>query len=120
MTFTNLELSALHSIFAETPDFSDSLKRQLDRAVVLSRLNSGGGFFTDISVETDTPIIPAKVLGYNTFARVEGLEFGLGFVLFVRDGRIHQLEGYAVGPENTRPLDLANLHFTIEQAPFDP
>ena len=56
-----------------------------------------------------------KVLGLETSARVEGLEWGLGFVLFMENGRLHLLEGYAWGPENTAPLDLTRLKFEISR-----
>jgi hypothetical protein len=44
---------------------------------------------------------------------------GLGFVLFMENGRLHLLEGYAVGPESTAALNLENLTFSIRKTPFD-
>jgi hypothetical protein len=112
--FTELELAALHSIFSETPDLTDGLERQLASAHVTERENSGGGFFTTVSVADDVPPVnSSKVLGYETHAQVEGLEYGFGFVLFMDNGRLHLLEGYANGPENTAPLDLETLKFEI-------
>ena len=116
--FTELELAALHSMFSETPELSAELERQLASARVTKRDNSGGGFFTDIAVSDGVP--PAnspKVLGYETSARVEGLEWGLGFVLFMENGRLHMLEGYALGPESTAALDLTDLKFEIYRQP---
>ena len=112
--FTELELAALHSIFSETPDLTEGLERQLASAHVTERENSGGGFFTTIAVADDVPPVSSpKVLGYETNARVDGLEYGFGFVLFMENGRLHFLEGYAYGPENTAPLDLESLKFEI-------
>ena len=93
---------------------SSVLQRQLDRATVTKRENTGGGFFTDIAVPEDAQRAECpRVLGYATHARVEGLEYGLGFVLFMEDGKLHLLEGFAWGPESTASLDLMRLPFEI-------
>jgi hypothetical protein len=120
ITFTDMETAALRAIFAETPEVSSVLQRQLDRATVTKRENSGGGFFTDIAVPEDAqPAECPKVLGYATHAHVEGLEDGFGFVLFMKDGKLHLLEGYARGPESTSSLDLATLRFEIFHEPIE-
>lgn len=89
------------------------------RAEVTRRENSGGGFFADIDVPDDVPPVDCpNTLGHATHARVEGLEHGLGFVLFMREGKLDLLEGHAWGPENTAPLDLTNLSFEIYHEPI--
>jgi len=118
--FTDLELAALHSIFLETPKLAPALERQLALATVAERENSGGGFFTTISVVGHAPgVVVSDVLGFETQAHVKGLEHGMGFVLFTEDGLIHLLEGFAYGPESTAALDLQSLEFEIyKQAPI--
>lgn len=118
--FTELELAALHSIFSETPELTEGLERQLAAATVTERENSGGGFFTSIAVGDDAPAVSSpKVLGYETSARVVGLEDGLGFVLFMESGRLHLLEGYTWGPESTAALDLSRLAFEVYRQPLN-
>ena len=88
--FTKMETAALQAIFAETLAVSAALQRQLGRAKVTKRENTGGGFFTDITAPGDVPGVECpKVLGYATHARVQGLEHGLGFVLFIEGGKLH-------------------------------
>jgi hypothetical protein len=119
-TFTKLELAALHSIFVETPQYADGLAVQLAGASVAARENTGGGFFTTISVAADIPQIPGpRVLGHETYASVEGLNHGMGFVLFMKDGYLNLLEGYSVGYENTASSNLATVTFTISGLPKD-
>ena len=48
--FTKLEEAALRSIFSETPELAAIFERQLKNARVTKRENTGGGFFTTISV----------------------------------------------------------------------
>ena len=117
--FTELELAVLHSIFLETPELAPALEQQLAVARVAKRENTGGGFFTTMSIEGDPPkVIVSDVLGFDTQARVKGLEHGMGFVLFTKEGLIHLLEGFSWGPESTATLDLQSLEFEIyKQAP---
>lgn len=104
-TFTELELAALSAIFAETPEFASALKQQLAIATVVDRENTGGGFFTTIAVDGDAPTVSSpRVLGYETQARVVGMEYGLGFVLFVEEGKLALLEGFSWGGEDTARL----------------
>jgi hypothetical protein len=118
-SFTDMETAALQAIFAETPALSLELQRQLNRAEVTSRENTGGGFFTEIAVPDDGPRVKCpKVLGYATHARVEGLEDGLGFILFMKNGKLRLLEGHAWGRESTASLDLNNLSFEIYHKPI--
>ena len=120
LSFTKLEEAALHAVFAETPGLAAVLEQQFGNAAVANRENTGGGFFTTIAVSQDAPQVNSpRVLGYETQARVEGLDYGLEFVLFMENGRLHILEGYALGPESTASLNLEDLTFTIRKAPFD-
>jgi len=116
--FTDLEVAALRAIFLETPELAPALERQLEASVVTERENSGGGFFTTMRVADDAPAVNSpSVLGYATQARIGGLEHGFGFVLFIKGGRLHMLEGFAFAPENTHDLDLAALQFEIYNQP---
>lgn len=113
MTFTQLEVSALRSIFSETPELAAGLERQLAAATVTERENSGAGFFTTIRVSDAPPRVNSpKVLGYETHAHVKGMEYGLGFVLFMKDGALDMLEGYALAG-STAALDLRDLQFEV-------
>lgn len=116
--FTDLEVAALRAIFLETPELAPALERQFEASIVTERENSGGGFFTTIMVADDAPAVKSpSVLGYATQARIGGLEHGIGFVLFIKEGRLHMLEGFAWGPESTHDLDLAALQFEIYNQP---
>ena len=118
--FTELERAALSSIFAEHLDLAPGLEDQLAGAIVTERENTGGGFFTTIRVSDDArPVNGPRVLGHATSANVEGLEHGLGFVLFMADGKLDLLEGFAWGPENTAQLNLADVCFNIFMAPLN-
>jgi len=111
--FTALERAALRSIFMETPLFADGLEAQYTGASVVKRENSGGGFFTTISVGAGISRVSSpRILGQKTSADIEGLQYGMGFVLFMKDGYLNLLEGYAIAG-NTTALDLTSVKFTL-------
>jgi hypothetical protein len=119
MDFTPLEHAALLTIFTETPEFADSLRYQLEGASVENRENTGAGFFTTITVPASSERVACPtVLGNRTHTRVYGLKYGLGFVLFMQDGRLHLLEGYSCGDDDTTNLPLFGLTFQITETPF--
>jgi len=118
--FNELELAALSAIFDETPEFASGLNGQLARSVVVKRDNSGAGFFTHIECPDDVPSLNCtRVLGTQTYARLKNLTYGLGFVLFMRDGKLHVLEGFTCGNETTSAIDFDRLCFEIRPTPFD-
>ena len=118
-TFTQLEETVLASIFSETPNLASALKRQMAAATVTKRENSGAGFFTTIAVPITVVKVSSSVLGRETNARVQGLEHGMGFVLFLRDGRLATLEGYTHESTDTRLLDLEKLDFEVFREPIN-
>jgi len=89
------------------------------RAKVLSRENTGGGFFVDLEVTPDVEWIDPKTapLGQNVWIGVTGLEYGLGAILHCKEGRISLLEGYAVGAEDTSSIDFSHVQFAIIKEP---
>ncbi|WP_338663650.1 hypothetical protein VQH23_00485 [Pararoseomonas sp. SCSIO 73927] len=115
---TDLERAVLLSIFSETPHLTAALVRQMAGASVTARRNSGVGFFTTILVPSSVPSIEApRVLGYETHLRLTGFKDGLGFVLFLEDGRLSLLEGYSWSGESTAELDLGTRRFEVFRAP---
>jgi len=118
--FTELELAALHSMFSEQPELASYLERQLSVATVAKRENTGVGFFTTVSVPPAAdPVGRSEPLRGETHARIPGLEHGLGFVLFLNDGRIETLEGFTYGSESTASLDLTSVTFEIVRVPVN-
>ena len=94
--FEQLESDVMMRIIAEDSSVSNILERQYNSAKVIGRRFTGVGFFTDLEVLDKSLKLsnhPNLELG-NVQANIEGLKFGAGFVLFIRDGLIETLEGY--------------------------
>jgi len=93
-----LEAAVLTKLVAGDHPILRVLQAQLDRSSVKSREFTGVGFLTEIVVPADTERVEigkhdATIMGVA--AEISGLEHGAGFVLYVRNGAIDALEGFA-------------------------
>jgi hypothetical protein len=72
------------------------LREQARVAAVASREYTGAGFFVSFEVPPNATSLPQKKLRIGDVnAEIDGLQHGAGFVLFVRDGHLAELEGYS-------------------------
>ena len=95
-------------------EVADALGGQQGQVRVAARENTGPGFYTTLDVPRGSPIKGvASPLG-DVFATVVGLQHGMGFLLWLRDGHIHQLEGYSY-EESTSGLDFERVAFVIQK-----
>lgn len=115
---TELERAAIEAILGEKPDHFSALSEQFKSLTVEKRENTGGGFFTTLSVSSLAPAaILSSPLGLNVYASVDGMKYGLGMLLFFEHGRMSLLEGYSVGGEDTSAIDFSQVAFAIKDAP---
>jgi len=75
---------------------------------------TGVGFLTELAVAADVPAAPLASqvrIGDVVAEEVEGLQFGLGFVLFVEEGRLAALEGYTFEENWPERMDSWRLEY---------
>jgi hypothetical protein len=80
---------------------------------VISREHTGYGVFTHIGMPPDTPRIDRDIpLFFIALVCAEELDRGrgLGFAIFIKDGQIQTLEGFAY--ENKWPDNFGNYKLT--------
>lgn len=113
--FTALERAVLHAICEAHAVDRAALEGQLLTAVVLSRENTGAGFYTRLFIERSaaTPIAGER-LRHGPAASIDGLEHGMGFTLWLKEGYADCLEGYCYG-ESTARIALERVGFKILQ-----
>ena len=103
--FNKFEREVMKAIIAENPEISELLEKQYRSAKVVSREFTGVGFFIGFDVtdkNSRLPEYPNNALG-RVQAKFKELEYGVGFVLFIREGFIVTLEGFTYDepwPEN--------------------
>lgn len=115
--FTPLERAVLNAIVVQHPSEERLLRSQLAAARVVSRENTGGGFYTTFKVTAEgvQPLISRGPLGHVD-AEVEGLEFGMGFLISLHEGYVSFLEGYSY-EEDTSTLDFSSVDFVDFKLP---
>jgi hypothetical protein len=111
--FTPIESSVLRSICETHSADRVLLEAQLAGAAVLSRRNSGAGFFTDFVVQKACcASVKGERLRTGPEARVNGLEHGMGFILWLEDGYANCLEGHSYD-ESTTEIAFERVGFEI-------
>lgn len=115
---TALERTALNALLDELGEGRTAIEEQVLHASVLSRENTGGGFFTALGLRGEMPAhLQNKHLGQNVWISVEGMSHGLGMILHLRTEEVPLLEGYAVAPENTSSIDFEQVRFALVRVP---
>ena len=111
-SLNELEKAVLDEIVRRAPDdLRGALKEQVEGAEVISRRNTGGGFFTTLKPgKVLTPIRPSPV--GDVLAKIEGFAQPMTFLLFLKDGAIQTLEGAAF-TDSTAGVDFSSVRFTI-------
>lgn len=112
LDFTPLEQAVLLAICEMHPVDQAVLEGQLSTAMILSRENTGAGFYTRFSIKhcSDTAIGGERVRR-GPEAKIDGLEHGMGFILWLTEGYANCLEGYSYGESTTK--------IALEQAGFE-
>jgi len=106
---SSLERAVLNAIALQVPEVADALAGQQVKVRVTARKNTGRGFYTTLDVSHCSPIKGVASPVGDVGATVAGLQHGMGFLLWLRDGHIHELEGYAY--EDTSGIDFERVAF---------
>ncbi len=119
IAFTPLEQTALTAILNESVEQRAVVEQQLTCSSVISRENTGGGFFAELEVNASANRLDrgVKPLGLNVYIGVSGLQYGLGMILHSKDCYVNLLEGYSVGGEDTSAIDFAQVRFALIREP---
>ncbi len=112
-TLWPIERNVLEIAAAEFADQGAALRRQAETARVVSFENSGAGFFSRIIVANISPLSFEKFPLDVGFGNVLGLEHGMGFLVFLNDGRLSMIEGYCNGNESTAKIDFSRAVFDL-------
>jgi hypothetical protein len=110
---TALEREVMTTLLAPDHPVMHSLRRQFEVCRVAEREFTGHGFFSRLVVADGVAAAPVTrkrlALGDAT-AKIDGLEHGAGFVLFVREGVLEMLEGFSY--DGPWPDGVTRFHVT--------
>lgn len=108
--FTDFEQRALDSIAALFDANEDAFRRQVAAARVVDRINTIVGFYTRVVVDR-SKCQPLNIRAEGGHFDVEGIEHGMGVVLWEEDGYLDQIEGFTYSDDPLEGVDLAELKF---------
>jgi len=94
-----------------------TLECQISSATILKRENTGAGFYTYCAVDrTSNAPVEGLNLRHGPMAKIDGLDHGMGFILWLKDGYLDCLEGYSY-EENTTAVVLEHAVFDMVDDP---
>ncbi len=112
-----IERTVLEITAREFPNSAAVFRRQIESAHVVKFQNSGAGFFSYLAVTDDAALLTEKSPLDGAHGNVLGLEHGMGFVVFLKDGRLNMIEGYCHGDDSTS-VDFARVIYGL--VPWNP
>jgi hypothetical protein len=113
----NFENAVLTKLLAGNHPLLTALRSQAERARLISRDYTGTGFYCTFAVPSDVPPL-TQYLDFqfgDVNAKISGLKHGAGFVVFVRVGRLHTLEGYSY--DEPWPEVLGDFELSYQREP---
>jgi hypothetical protein len=115
-----IERAVLEITAAQYPASAAALRHQIDTARVISFENSGGGFFSDLVVATDAPLLTERSPLDGAHGDVFGIEHGMGFIVivFLEAGCLSMIEGYCNDGASTTDVDFSRVAYRL--MPWDP
>ncbi|CAN7210979.1 hypothetical protein LJR225_000746 [Phenylobacterium sp. LjRoot225] len=108
--FTDFEQRALDSIAALFDADEDVFRRQIAAARVVDRINTIVGFYARVIVDR-SKCQPLNMRAKGGHFEVEGIEHGMGVVLWEEDGYLNLIEGFTYSDSPLEGVDLAELKF---------
>jgi hypothetical protein len=112
MNFTALEREALTVLAKAWSTEYPGLTEQIEVVECARRTNTGGGFFTELTVKrSDVPPLSGHSPINNHYVRVDGMSGPIGLILFFADGYLNLLEGYSVAGDDTSRIDFTAVAF---------
>jgi hypothetical protein len=112
---SKLEDAALRVIAAQNPDANSAIDAQRSVARVTGRNNTGAGFYATFEVAQSCPVVMVASPIGDVTARMQGLDHGMGFILWLQNGRLSKLEGYSF-EEYTARIDLEAAVFDLDRS----
>ena len=111
----DLEIAVVSLLLAGDHPVLASLRLQFANARLCERELTGVGFYCYLQIPTEAPSLTdhRDIEVHDVVAQISGLQYGAGFVLFVRDGQIRTLEGFTYGedwPDEIGGFELAYIN----------
>jgi hypothetical protein len=94
---------------------ASKILEQYENSTIIKREFTGAGFYTYFQVNDESLSLGNNVsFGLDcVHAEINGLEYGAGFILFIENGFIDNLEGYTYGGDKEWPEKITAYKFSV-------
>jgi hypothetical protein len=108
-----IEREILDITAEQYPESSEALKKQIVSAQVVKFENTGAGFFSHLYIDPARATVVESSPLIGAYGNVLGIEHGMGFIVFLREGRLWLVEGYTHGNVTTVGFDFEKAVFGL-------
>ena len=108
---TIFEKSVMAKLLCGSHPLLENLRNQLAQCRISSREHTEVGFFVNFDVETKLSYSDVNLEIGDVDAKIDGVQHGVGFVLFIRQGRLSMLEGYTYGEPYPKDITQYTLSY---------
>lgn len=108
-----IERAILEAAAHDYQAYAGGLREQIASAQVTSFENTGMGFFSMLSVSPEAPRLTDKSPLDAATGSVASIEHGMGFLVFLENGYVSTIEGYAYDG-STVGLDFETVTFDVK------
>lgn len=108
--FSNFEQAVIEMLLAGDHPSLEVLHSQLEESEFTRELTGAGFYLNFVVPDRCQTVTPPEFRVGDVDAKVKGLDYGAGFVLFVENGRLKVLEGYSYEepwPDNIEEFTLS-------------
>lgn len=109
-----IERAVLEAAARDFHPATDGLRDQFEAAQVTAFENTGAGFFSTVTVPPEAPRIPENSPLDAATANVDGIDHGMGFLVFLENGYVSLIEGYTHSDVATVGVDFASVNFDMK------
>lgn len=113
-----IEREVLEISVAEYPASAEAFQQQIGTAQVVTFPNTGAGFFSNLEVASSAQLLSENSSLDGCYGSVLGVKGGMGFAVFLKDGRLSMIEGYCNSGGPTTNIDFSRVVFTL--VPWSP
>jgi hypothetical protein len=108
-----IEREILAIAATEYPASAEAIRLQAATAQVVDFKNTGVGFFSDLAIAENVPTIVETSPLDSALGTLPGIEHGMGFLVFLKEGRLSMIEGYVNGDGSTTGIDFSKVAFKL-------
>ena len=113
-----IERAVVETALVEYPELAVVLSQQIARTQVVDFENTGAGFFSELTLTADAPLLSSSSPLDCAHGDLCDVDNAMGFLVFLRDGRLAVIEGYCLALRGTGEIDFSTIRFKLKSPTY--